>query len=102
MHNMCLVSRASASIAHVGKIRIARQTTIRSEKLIRSPITSLISERNMLIRGRGQRARPSVQDLPYSGYFSGGIIFVFFVVEGRATKYLPKEKTASHNETTPQ
>ena len=32
--------------------------------------------------------------MPYSGYFSGGNIFLVFVVERRTTKYLPTKNTA--------
>ena len=35
-------------------------------------------------------------DIPYSGYFSRGNIFVVFVVERRTTKYLHAKKNASH------
>ena len=34
----------------------------------------------------------SVRKLPYSGYFSGGNIFVVFVVERRTTKFLPTKQ----------
>ena len=36
----------------------------------------------------------NVSYIPYSGYFSGGNIFVVFVVERRTTKYLPAKNTA--------
>ena len=41
----------------------------------------------------GLNGRAVTIDIPYSGYFSRGNIFVVFVVERRTTKYLHTKKT---------
>ena len=38
-------------------------------------------------------SRPSTSNkIPYSGYFSGGKIFVVFMVERRSTKFVPMKQ----------
>ena len=51
------------------------------EDVSKMPIITVVSKRL-------QRKEYWCRELPYSGYFSGGKIFVVFVVERRTTKFL--------------